>query len=201
MLYAKGVKMAAKSYEDVRPDKWITIGGVDKTGKTNPTSASGYYCGRSEGPDAFNPEKTKTNFMIQTPEGVVGINGNTNLVQKMTTSEKNFKAREQKTPLGVLVQIKFVGTQKSEIKGRNPMKLFEVLFDASNVNEDLANLTATSTSDDSYDDEDAEADYQSDAASSEVDEDAMQAAELANLERKAKVQALLNKGKTAGSRK
>lgn len=118
--------MALKNYS---PDisKYVTVGGSTREGVKNPTEIEGYYLGRTESPDNFNPGKTKTTYMLRTAKGDVGVNGSANLNIKMTDSEKALQAAGE-SALNSFVKITFVGTQPSK-KG-NPTKLYQVQFDA-----------------------------------------------------------------------
>lgn len=136
--------MAAKEYTSARPDKWVTLGGRSKAGVKNPTSIEGYYMGREEGPNQFDATKTKVVFLLQTPEGLVGVNGNTNLITKMTDSERGFTSKEGKKPLGAHVTMTYTGEQVTK-KGTD-MKVFKITFDAANMIE-LADLPASSDQD------------------------------------------------------
>lgn len=120
--------MAFKSYTLPKPDYWVNVGGNDKQGKSNPESIEGYYLGRTESVSQFDETKTKTTFMLKTSKGVAGVNGSSNLVIRMTDAEKAFRTEEKTSPLGVLVRIQFTGTVPTK-KG-NPMKKFDVQFDA-----------------------------------------------------------------------
>lgn len=178
--------MSLQSYDDPRPDKWVTLGGVNKQGVKNPTSAEGFYLGRTEGINQFDASKTKVTFMLKTPSGTLGVNASVNLITRMTTSERNFMAKEGKSANGAFVVITFLGEEPSG-KG-NPMKLFSVKFDPENIDTTAADTVLARGS--SYaDDEDT-------SSTNGADEDAEQNVALAAAERAAKVKALLaNKGK------
>lgn len=192
--------MAFKRYDDAQPDSWVTVGGISKkTGKKNPSTQTGYYLGRTVGKNQFDEDKDKVTFMVKTDRGVVGVNGNSNLIRRMDAAERNFKSAEGKSPLGASVVITCTGEQPSK-KG-NPMKLFDVQFDADDMIEVQSAGPISATEDDGgyvADTEDQDGSTYSD--DNEDDEDSAQAAAQAAAERKAKVQALLAKGKNKSAR-
>lgn len=184
--------MAHKSYGSQQPTRWVTLGGVTREGKKNPVTITGYYLGREEKPDKFNPGKTKINFILDTPEGITGVNGNSNLVKKMTENEANFRTEHNIPPLGAEVVMNYTGT-KDTGKG-NPMKVYTVTFDRENM-KDLDIVVVTS---DAYEDDDgADADEEDDtevayAPSPNLGKVAASST-LTPAERQAKVKELLKK--------
>lgn len=166
----------------------IRLGGVDKkTGKKCPTTAEGYYLGAK----VIDSPKSKSGkaslHIFSTPKGNLGVWGKTNMDQKLKTV----------TP-GTMTRITFTGMQptkngemyvyKVETDGENTIDV-SALSDSSNdvsggVGEDYD--TDASQYDGSVETEDESVD----------DEDALQAAALAAAERKAKVQAVLNRNKS-----
>jgi len=137
--------MALKEYgTQNKPDYYVTIGGFTKAGQKNPDKIEGYYKGRTEYPDQFNPGKTKTTFMIKTQKGIAGVTGNANLINVMTRAETQYAAENQTLPAGTWVQIDCTGLTK--LKSGNTMKTFVVHFDNENVDGSLALPTgATNT--------------------------------------------------------
>lgn len=121
--------MALKEYSASKATKWVTVGGVTRDGKKNPTEIEGYYLGRTEGESQFEPGKKKITYMIQTPQGVVGVNGAANLNIKMTDSEVALQNGGE-TALNSFVLIRFTGTTPSK-KG-TPTKMYQVMFDTEN---------------------------------------------------------------------
>lgn len=118
--------MALKEYSSPKASKFVTIGGITREGDKNPTEIKGYYLGRTETDSQFDAGKKKITYMIQTKDGVVGVNGSANMNIKMEDSERGLQ-ESGTSALGALVYIKFVGTQPSK-KG-NPTKLYQVMFD------------------------------------------------------------------------
>jgi len=184
--------MSFKDYSSPRPDNWVNLGGTNKQGKKNPGTLEGYYLGRTEGPNQFDATKTKTTFIFQNAaidgkpvQGIVGVNGSANLVNKMKDAELNFRAQEGKAPLGVRTLLTYTG--ELNIGKGNTMKTFTAQFDS----DDQIEVTAVATADEYAPDEDEE------ESTDGADEDASQAAALAAAERAAKVQELLNRNKGA----
>lgn len=165
---------------------WVTLGGLNKkTGKPNPTKIEGYYQGVVTGPNSFDPDKTKTTIMLKTSDGkTTGVNASTNLVIKLGDAEKEFKAENGTSPKGANMLITFVG--ETPTKKGNSLKLFSVQFD----NEDVVAVDSSVLENDEQDvGETYEEEFSADEAT--------QTAALAAVERKARVQALLNgKGKS-----
>lgn len=121
--------MALKEYSAAKATKWITVGGVTRDGKKNPGEVEGYYLGRVEGDNKFEPGKKKITYMIQTPQGVVGVNGAANLNIKMEDTERAIQDSGE-TALNSFVLIRFTGTTPSK-KG-TPTKMYQVMFDVNN---------------------------------------------------------------------
>lgn len=182
--------MAFTEVQSLDADTTVSIGGRNKkTNKPNPTNAEGYFLGTRmvKSPKAKSGEAAI--HFLQTPKGNLGVWGKTDMDRKLKTV----------TP-GTMIRISFdkmVGTPNGD------MYKFKVEVDASNTI-DVADLTQGSVY--ANDGEDAETnseytasanDY-SDEASDDEETDANQAAlaEIEAAERKAKVQALLAKGKT-----
>lgn len=174
--------MGFEEVNDLSTDNVIALGGFNrKTKKDNPTSIEGYYLGSRK---VASP-KSKTGFasihVFQTPKGNVGVWGKTDMDRKMGSAIP-----------GVMTKIvfdKMVPTPNGE------MYKFKVLLDKENTIE-VAELSAGSSDageDNSFESADTEADEE--AETEEVDEDEAQEAALLAAQRKAKVEALLNKGK------
>ena len=182
--------MAFKDYSCPRPTRWVTIGGSDKAGKPNPTSLKGRYLGKTVGPNKFDTTKTSTTVILDTPQGITGINANTDMARKFSESESQFVKEENRAAIGALCSVEFMGTRDTQ-KG-NPMKVFKVLFDPEDVVETEGLPVAENTT--YADDEDNEDNETYD--SGDGDEDAAQAEALAAAEqRKAKLAALMAKTK------
>lgn len=188
--------MAFKEYKDVQPDYWVTIGGTDKKGNKNPTSIEGYYMGRSVGTNSFDATKTKTTFMLKTPKGIAGVNGNANLVVGMDKAERNFNSKEGRSALGVALFLE--STTEIATKKGNPMKVFSVLFNK----EDSIEVDTSTFGSAGYNDSDAEEDESENDADNESSYEAAptsRSSALSASERKAQVEALL-KGKPRNPR-
>lgn len=190
--------MSHKSYDNVTPDYWVTIGGVSKKGVKNPTSIEGYYLGRTTGPNAFDPSKTKTVFLLKTLKGIAGINGNGNLIVKMNNAESNFNAREGRSAVGTNVVLSYIGEQPSK-KGSN-MKLFSVTLNPDDFIDvsDLA-LNTSSESDEVDTLEEAVGEDDSGADVQTVSDEDVEAEALAKARRQAEVKAMLSKGGNRGA--
>lgn len=120
--------MSFEDYSSPRPSKWVSLGGKStKTGKANPTEIEGYYVGSITGPNKFDTSKTKTDYLVKTAEGVVGVSGTANMKRVFTDAEANFAKKNGEAALGASVRIAFTGTVNTG-KG-NPMKTYAVLFD------------------------------------------------------------------------
>lgn len=176
--------MAFKAINDLDADTTVSLGGFDKkTRKDNPTKAEGYYLGSREVKTTFGPSQL---HFLQTPKGNLGIWGKTNMDKKLASV----------TP-GTMVRITFTGMSKAS-PGKNPAYLFKVEADEDNTIEVAAVVPEADESSPGNDDDD-EVSYleATDGLSDDdsEDEDAAQAAALAAAERKAKVQAMLNKNK------
>lgn len=183
--------MSFKDYSSPRPDTWVNLGGINKKGQKNPSSLEGYYLGRTEGPNQFDTTKVKTTFIFQNAavdgkpvQGIVGVNGSANLIQKMKDAELNFRVQEGRAPLGTRTLINYTG--ELNLGKGNPMKTFTSQFDA----EDTIEVTSIATADEYVEENDDQED-------NSADEDADQSAALAAAERAAKVQELLNRNKGA----
>ena len=181
--------MALQEVPSSQGMKFVTMGGKDKTGKPYPNTVKGWYIGKVTGPNQFDSTKLKTTFKVLTQDGIIGINGTAVLISRMNDFE-SMATDKAGSPEGVWVEIKFTGTEPS--KRGNPTKLFSVAFDLDNVRD--VNSTTAAFDGDTEDDETSD-NY--DAALTQDAEDEAQALALAAAEKKAKVNALLNKGKTA----
>jgi len=120
--------MAYKDYSVPKVSKWESIGGATKDGKKNPTQAEGYYIRKETNPDRFNPGQNKTNIIIRTATGDVGINGSKFLVRLLEEQETQFASEHGRSAQGAMMLIRFTGLWDSG-KG-NPMKTYSIQFDA-----------------------------------------------------------------------
>lgn len=146
--------MAHKDYSTPKPDKWVTVGGTTKEGTKNPDKVTGYYLGSEEGPDKFNPGKTKHTHMLKTAEGITAVNSTTYMTRKISEATANFTAENGRPPVGAEVLIRYTGMQK--LANGNTMKTYAVTFDADNTIE-VANVTSNEA-DETYEDVDADDD-------------------------------------------
>lgn len=182
--------MAFKEIASLDADNVTPLGGLNrKTGKANPKSKEGYYLGNRK----VESKKSKTGFALihyfQTPKGTEGVWGKTDMDRKLASV----------TP-GTMIRVSF---DKMQATPNGEMYKYKVEVDSENT---IEVATGSSGSADNYssasnDDEDGGTSSYS-AANEEEDEEnnyeaeeAVQAAALNAAERKAKVQALLNKNK------
>lgn len=174
--------MGFKEIASLDADKTIALGGKDKkTGKPNPTSVEGYYLGSREVENGMG--KSKIHF-FQTSKGNVGVWGKTDSDRKLAGV----------TP-GVMTRISFTGMQS--IPGKQPMYKYKVEVDNENTTE-VSTASSEALSADGQEDavDYGDNEFVSDEDTSD-DEAEVNAAAIAAAERKAKVQALLGKGKKA----
>jgi hypothetical protein len=177
--------MSFREVADLSTDVTISLGGFNKKlKKDNPTSIEGYYLGSREVPD----QKKKSGFsyihVFETPKGAVGVWGKTDLDRKIMN-----------VPLGTMTRAEFdrmVPTQNGE------MYKYKVAIDDTNVKEGVTAAPAGKTGGSDYTDSDdthTGNEYTEETDDGQDDEDTAQAAALLAAEKKAKVQALLNKNR------
>lgn len=164
--------MAFKELLELDANTTIAIGGVNrKTGKKNPTSAEGYYLGSREVPST----KSKTGkcwiHYLSTDEGNLGVWGKTNMDKKIV-----------QVPTGTMVRITFTGMKPSK---NGDMYVYSVALDKENT----IDMEADSGASEEEEDVDGGDDY----------EDTPVAATLSAEQKKAKVQAILNRNKSKGA--
>lgn len=181
--------MSFKEITSLDADNTVSLGGRNKkTGKANPTSAEGYFLGTRQ----VNSPKSKTGtaaiHFLQTPKGNLGIWGKTDMDRKLSNV----------TP-GAMIRISF---DKMVPTPNGEMYKFKVEVDASNTIEIDLQSNATADTGAGYGDDGTDAtgsdndeDDAAEATSRYEEEEVSQSAALSALERKNKVQALLNKGK------
>lgn len=149
-------------------DVTVALGKTNKeTGKPYPKSAEGYYLGKRT---VENKRGESQLHFLQTKNGNLGVWGTTDLNRKLS-----------QVAAGTMVRITSTGTKPTP---NGDMYIYKVESDKGNTIE-----VASQDSDEAYV-ESAES-YETDG----VDEDQAQAAELAALERKAKVEALLTRNR------
>lgn len=147
----------------------VALGKKDKAGKPYPKQAEGYYLGSRTVENKRGESKI---HFLQTAKGNLGIWGTTDLNRKLG-----------QTPVGSMVRVTSTGTKPTP---NGDMYTYKVEIDKNNTIEvSSTEADAGSGYDDGpgvEEDEDDEQDYE--------------IAALAAAERKAKVEALLNKGKS-----
>lgn len=166
-------------------DKTVALGGSNrKTGKKNPVSAEGYFLGTRK----VESKKSKNGYanlhFLQTSQGNLGVWGKTDMDRKLAAV----------TP-GTMIRITQTGMQATP---NGDMYKYKVEVDETNTIDvsGLANVSAnTETEDVEASDDNDGAEYGDSEESDANDEDEQQDAALLAAERKAKVQALLSKGK------
>lgn len=183
--------MAYKKLVSLEASTMISLGGRRKTGEKNPTSAEGYYLGFKTVPD--NKKKSGTNniFYLQTPKGIVGVWGKTDLNKQMQGAVK-----------GQMTLIEVTGTRTVP---NGEMHVFEISQDDTNTTdvpnfstsasaqeEDVGEVHDGGTYDEYGQDED---DYVQDAAPAKS-RTAAKSDGLAAEAKRAKVEALLANRKT-----
>lgn len=177
-------------------DTTIALGGVNKqTGRKNPTSIEGYYLGSRQVDGKRGPSNL---HFLQTPKGNVGVWGKTDLDRKLSS-----------VLVGTMIRASFVGMTPTP---KGDMYKFKVEVDKDNTIEvatlsaGAGNTTSSAYSEDAAGDEDDGVPYGADSDDDSYEEDeesqqaALLAAEAAAKEaalKKAKMNAILNKGKKA----
>lgn len=179
--------MGFKEVIDLDCDVATALGGKDKkSGKNNPTQVEGYFVGSKEIPDKFSKTGKGYLHIFQTAEGRLGVFGKTDLNRKV----------KDIVP-GTMARVTFTGTVPTKMG--NDMAKFKVEVDSSNTI-DLA-LSAGATSAAAADDA---GDYHDDLDEEEIVDEVpppratkpAKAAASPDAARQARVQALLNAGKT-----
>lgn len=134
--------MALKQKIDLRTDKTIQVGGLDKkTGKPNAKSIEGYYLGHKDTKSDYGPGKL---HHFQTEDGVVAVWGKTNSNRLLTSELK-----------GQMVRLTFTGMGKPS-KGKAPAYEFKVehdeenTIDASGVDLNAAELESSEAEESSF---------------------------------------------------
>ena len=179
--------MAFKEINDLSPNRTISLGGVNrKTGNKNPTEVEGYYLGSRTVPDDKKKSGLSYIHVFETFAGPVGVWGKTDLDRKILT-----------IPLGTMTRVVQSGMAQTK---NGAMYKFTVGVDEENVKKVA---TASTSTQGGYNDEaDDEADDDATTAyasggEDDNDEDLAQQQALLAAEKRAKVQALLNKNKKA----
>lgn len=181
--------MSFKEVLDLDCDATTAIGGRNKkTGKTNPNQIEGYFIGTKQTPNKLSKSGFSCLHIFQTEAGRVGVWGKTDLDRKMKA-----------VVAGAMTRISANGTIPTKF---GDMAKFKVEVDASNSIEVDSSLLANNSADSSSEEYPA-SDESVDAEEEPVDEvpppratKPVRAAETPSAERQAKVQALLNAGRT-----
>lgn len=168
----------------------ISLGGFNKkTRKENPTKAEGYFLGTKDIPDPKKKNGFSYLHHLQTPNGIVGVWGKTDLDKKMRLIAP-----------GVYVWLENTGNTMPTANG--DMQLFNVDHDpndAIEVNSLPPNESNSNPNGGAYGESD-DASVDNYDASQFQDEDDDQDEALLKAERAAKVEALLGSKKSAGGK-
>lgn len=177
--------MAFKDVADLSADTTVSIGGFNKKlKKDNPTKIEGYYLGSKQVADAKKKSGVSFIYILQTPKGNVGVWGKTDMDNKMKAVRP-----------GTMIEISF---DKMVSTPNGDMYKYRVRFDEENTIEVQTPEPQSCQAASDSDDDETYAATTAEVTEDEVDdEDAQQAAQLAILERQAKVKALLSKNKKA----
>lgn len=173
-----------KEVLDLNPDTVISLGGKNKkTGKPNPTSIEGYYLGKRAIEDRKKKSGKSYIYVFQTAQGSVGVWGKTDLDRKMLTA----------TP-GQMMRASFDRMVETP---NGDMYKYKVEFDDSNTIEVAA--TIESNEQEGYsDDADFNNQESTDSEAEAYEQEELEAAATQlSAEKKAKVEAILNKGRKA----
>lgn len=175
--------MAFKKKPSLDVDNVFKLGGVDKKGKACPKQIEGFYVGSRT---VEGDQGTSTIHVFQTSKGKVGIWGSKTLNTTLSAEDA-----------GYMIRVTYLGKKKLT-KGRT-QHMYDIEIDEDQRSEEAAADTeegeeGLEASDESEDSEDTE-----DEEEAEEDEEPAAPALAASsaAERKAKVQALVNKRKQA----
>lgn len=175
--------MAFKKKPSLDVDNVFKLGGVDKKGKACPKQIEGFYVGSRT---VEGDQGTSTIHVFQTAKGKLGIWGSKTLNTTLSADD-----------IGYMVRVTYLGKKKLT-KGRT-QHMYDIEIDEDQRSEEAASdesedegLEASDESEDSEDTEDEE-----EVESEEDEEPAPALAASSAAERKAKVQALVNKRKQA----
>lgn len=178
--------MAFKELLELDANTTIAIGGVNrKTGKKNPTSAEGYYLGSREVPST----KSKTGkcwiHYLSTDEGNLGVWGKTNMDKKIV-----------QVPTGTMVRITFTGMKPSK---NGDMYVYSVALDKENTIDMEAEFGGNPRNETSFGLFESGDGEEEDVDGGDDYEETPVAATLSAEQKKAKVQAILNRNKSKGA--
>lgn len=170
------------SYELLGEVTPVILGGTNRdTGKANPTELEGYFLRTETRPNKFNKDKPQNYYIFQTQDGERGLYGKAGLDKEM----------KKATP-GAMTKVVNTGKTFDSGKGQ-PMIIFQVYQDRTNVVQDLGAADSGSSYEDVSDDSDQglfEEPTPTPVAAPRV------AAAVASATQQSRVQALLNKSKT-----
>jgi len=108
--------MAYQELGNVTP---VVLGGVNKeTRQKNPTELEGYYVGKEQRPNKFNPKQPQNFYIFQTSNGLEGVYGKAGIDKVMKGAV-----------LGRMTKLIATGEELDTGKGF-PMKLFKAFQDA-----------------------------------------------------------------------
>lgn len=189
--------MAFTEVTDLGCDVTISLGGVNKkTNKANPTKLEGFYLGAKQIEDQKKKSGKSFIYVFQTSNGNVGVWGKTDLDRKMSAVEP-----------GTLARLSYTGMQK--IPGKNDMYKYKVEVDQTQtievsaqqtpVSDDSAN-TGYSEPEEAYEELNEEEEAPADEVAPARPVAPARAASAPSADQRAKVQALLNKGRAATSK-
>lgn len=174
--------MAFKEVTSLDCDVVVALGGFDKNDKPNPKTIEGYYLGKRE---VKGDQGTSTIHVFQTPKGNVGLWG---------AADSNSKLSG--VVLGTMVQVEF--KEKKKLTGGKTKKIYTVRHDPDNTIEVAAQAEDAqdfgSTSED-IENADAGGGYEEETVEEVEETPAPQVQAKSAAERKAAVQALLNRKK------
>lgn len=170
--------MAFREVSSLDADVTVALGKKDKTGKPYPKQAEGYYLGSRT---VQNKRGPSTIHFLQTPKGNLGVWGTTDLNRKLGSA-----------PVGSMVRVTSTGTKPTP---NGEMYTYKVEVDEANAIEVAAPADTSYGDSEDTDGDDDDTDNGGGYSNGQDDEDTAQVAALAAAERKAKVQALLSKGK------
>lgn len=106
--------MAYKKHVELKSDKTIHLGGVDKNGNLNPAQVEGYYLGFRLISGDYGDQKL---HFFQTESGNVAVWGRTKLNQILEPYA------------GKKVLVKFTGMSSPKKRGQRPAYLFDLEYD------------------------------------------------------------------------
>lgn len=172
--------MGFKEVQSLDADVVIALGKKDKTGKSFPKQAEGYFLGSRK---VQNKRGESNLHFLKTDDGNLGIWGTTDLDRKLGS-----------VPAGTMVRVTYTGKKPTP---NGDMYVYKVEVDSTNTIEvDTAALNASAGNTEEDEAQEVEEEEAGEGYTDEDEADALQAAALAAAERKAKVAALLKGAKS-----